>query len=78
MDPQAAWTEMLEAINHRNWDRVQELADGLLDWLRRRGFPPQTTVIEMRRGWDRVIAEFSCRVALQYVQDAKARKPKGS
>lgn len=78
MDPQAAWIEMLEAISGRDWDQVHVLAEGLMEWLRNRGVPPQTTVVEMRRGWDRVMAEFGCHVALQYVREAKARKLKGS
>ena len=40
MDPQATWTELLEAREHGAWDRAEELANPLLDWMDRKGFPP--------------------------------------
>ena len=42
MDPQATWDQLQEA--YRLLDRVaaQELAQSLLDWLARDGFPPVT------------------------------------
>jgi len=41
MDPQAAWDDLLEALGERDWDRVEDLAEGLLRWLRADGFPPR-------------------------------------
>ena len=41
MDPQAAWDRLLEAYTHGDWSVVEELAEGLLEWLHRGGFPPQ-------------------------------------
>ena len=41
MDPQAAWDHLLEAYTHGDWSVVEELAEGLLKWLHRGGFPPR-------------------------------------
>ena len=40
MDPQVAWKELQFAYRERDWDEVRELAQSLLDWLQRGGFPP--------------------------------------
>lgn len=74
MDPQAAWNEMLGAISQRDWDQAQERADGLLEWMRKGGFPPQTSAVPMRPQWNRTMAEFGCLMALQLVQKALRRK----
>lgn len=42
MDPQAAWNQLQEAYRNRDWEAVGELAQSLLDWLERGGFPPMT------------------------------------
>ena len=39
MDPDAAMKDLLEAVHVRNWDRVDELAEGLLSWMEKRGIP---------------------------------------
>lgn len=41
MDPQTAWEDLLEALGERDWDRVEDLAEGLLHWLQADGFPPR-------------------------------------
>lgn len=75
MDPQVAWSEMLRSIASRDWDQAEEFAEGLLQWLHNDGFPPKTTdVAPMQRGWNRTMAEFGCRIALQYVKRARDRK----
>lgn len=74
MDPQAAWIEMLEAVVQRDWDQALERAEGLLEWMRKGGVPPQTAGITMRRQWNRTMAEFGCLVALQLVKKAQRRK----
>ena len=54
MDPQAAWDDLLEALGERDWDRVEELAEGLLRWLRAGGFPPRAvTGNDLGSDWDR-------------------------
>ena len=53
-----------EAYAEADWDRVQDLAEGLLHWLSRGGFPPRaTTGSELGREWDRAIALVACRFA---------------
>ena len=42
MDPQAAWNQLQESYRAEDWDSVCELAQSLLDWLGRGGFPPVT------------------------------------
>ncbi len=74
MDPQAAWNEMLEAVIQRDWDDALERAEGLLEWMRNGGFPPQTSAVAMRPQWDRPMAEFGCLIALQLVKKAQRRK----
>jgi hypothetical protein len=48
MDPDAAWKELSELFcgsEQSNWERITELADCLLHWLKRDGFPPTITGI---------------------------------
>lgn len=40
MDPQATWDQLQEAYRLRDWAVARELAQSLLDWLARGGFPP--------------------------------------
>lgn len=42
MDPQAAWDQLQEALRIGDREAVRELAQSLLDWLERGGFPPGT------------------------------------
>lgn len=74
MDPQAAWNEMLDSILGQDWDEVRDRADGLLNWIRTGGVPPQTAAVSMRRQWNRTMAEFGCLVALQLVEKSRQRK----
>ena len=70
MDPQTAWDDLLDALGEQDWDRVEDLADGLLHWLRANGFPPRAvTGSDLGPDWDREIAVAGCRFAL-----AKARE----
>ena len=43
MDPQATWEDLLAAYAESDWERVEELAEVLLQWLARGGFPPRAT-----------------------------------
>ena len=74
MDPHAAWKELLEARYLKDWDRAEELAKGLLDWLDKGGFPP-TTVGHTRVGktWHRNIAHTTCLFILVDVKQARKR-----
>ena len=73
MDPQAAWDRLLEAYTHGDWSVVEELAEGLLEWLHRGGFPPQpVSKREMGDAWNRAVAAFACRFALSEAKTDQA------
>lgn len=40
MDPQAMWEQLQEAYGNADWETARELAQALLEWLHRGGFPP--------------------------------------
>ena len=73
MDPQAAWDQLLEAYTHGDWSVVEELAEGLLQWLHRGGFPPRP-VSEGGMGdeWNRAVAVCACRFALSAARTDQA------
>jgi hypothetical protein len=74
MDPHVAWAELLEARFVRDWDRAEELAQGLLEWLDKGGVPP-TTIGDSRLGkkWHRNIAHTACLFVLVDVKQARKR-----
>lgn len=73
MDPQTAWDELLEALRERDWDRVQDLASGLLTWLSSNGFPPRAvTGSDLGPDWDRELALTGCRFALALAREGLA------
>ncbi len=74
MDPQATWYELLEARSQRDWDRAEELANDLLDWMQRRGFPPQT-IGESKLGprWHHAVTYFVCHLVLADAKQARKR-----
>lgn len=75
MDPNATLSELLAALQERDWDHVEELAALLLDWLQRRGFPPTTVGPEsLGQQWHRAVATFICRAAQSKVDDARKRR----
>ena len=74
MDPQTAWNEMLTASLRKNWEQVSEFAEALRSWMKRGGFPPQTTAVTMPARWNRAQAEFGCLQALQLVKQSQRRK----
>ncbi len=77
MDPEATLRELLDAVQARAWDRVDGLAEALLDWLEKRGFPPLTVgPRELGVEWHRAMATFVCHLARSKVRDArKLREP---
>ncbi len=78
MDPQAAWNEMLEAIDQRDWEQAAEPAEALLEWMRKGGVPPQTSGVTMRHQWNQATAEFGCLMTLHLVKKSNDRmKRKG-
>ena len=66
MDPQATWNALLEEWMRCNWQEVAELAEALLGWLKKNGFPPET-IGERRMGadWNRTLALAVCAFALR-------------
>lgn len=76
MDPQACWNDLLDSLADRDWDRVEELAEALLTWLDRGGFPPRAvTGRDLGADWDREIALAGCRFALAQVREGVAHVP---
>jgi hypothetical protein len=57
MDPNQAWHDLAVAIVEDDWMRGAEIADGLLDWLRKDGFPPTITG---RRAFDVLVVGSTC------------------
>ena len=54
---------------------VEELAEGLLEWLHRGGFPPQpVSKREMGDEWNRAVAVSACRLALSAARTGQAGK----
>ena len=75
MDPNSSLSELLIAIETRDWDQVEALADALLRWMENSGFPPQT-LGNSRLGhtWHRSVATFICMAALTKVRAARKRQ----
>ena len=78
MDPQTAWNEMLDAIARKDHEQACELAEGLLEWMKKGGVPPQTSAVNMPRQWNRATAEFGYLLALQLVNKARNKPRKDS
>lgn len=68
MDPHAAWRELLAAFAAKEWSQVQELAESLVNWLDRGGFPPHV-LTEPGLGCEgnRALAMAACKFAQQWV-----------
>lgn len=77
MDPQATWFELMNVFQSGDWKRVRDLAEALLQWLNRGGFPPETLVSKatsdgglsgppqsLGPGWNRVVSLAASRYAL--------------
>lgn len=77
MDPQVAWQELMDAFHQLDWARVRDLAEGLLQWMNRGGFPPETSAVRIAADggaiepprtagseWNRTVARAACRYAL--------------
>lgn len=74
MDPQVTWNELHDAVAAREWDRVTELAEALLAWIARGGFPPQTSTHEgLTKSWHKDVTYCVCHLALASVTKASKR-----
>lgn len=74
MDPEETFRRLLAARADHDWDQAEELAHALLEWLQKRGFPPQTIGHEkLGRGWHRAVATFVCYLVLGDVNRVRDR-----
>jgi hypothetical protein len=65
MDPQTAWTNLLDACSAGDCEAIEDAAAALMAWLDSGGFPPET--IERRvmgPRWNRAVAYTACLAAL--------------
>ena len=53
MDPNQTWSDLSRAIERDDWDEATDLAEMLVDWIERQGFPPTITGIP---AFDRIVA----------------------
>lgn len=61
MDPESAWLCLVEALSFDDIESAGEYAIALIDWLDRRGFPPNTMPTQLPSHWNRVICYCVCR-----------------
>ena len=57
MDPTAAWVELSQAVHDDEWERAAEIAENILEWLSKDGFPPIITGV---RTFDILAARAAC------------------
>ena len=70
MDPQATWNQLQAAYRSADWEIASELAQALLDWLERGGFPPTIQGAEPHdHAQQRALAIRFCRSTLQHSAD---------
>lgn len=68
MDPQATWSQLQTALRVKDLEAVHELAESLLLWLERGGFPPATGQGNPHdAAQQRANASRFCRSALQQI-----------
>jgi hypothetical protein len=69
MDPQTTWESLIQAWCARDWSRVQEYADALIEWLEHGGFAP-VTLPNVRLGddWNAAVVAAACGFALRRSQ----------
>jgi hypothetical protein len=63
MDPNQTWSDLSEAFGEEDWDRVDELASALAEWLDRGGFPPSVTG---HKAFDKLVAKNACNALLAW------------
>lgn len=62
MDPDAAFYELSEDVQHNEWDEAKETARNLRRWLENGGFAPKITGHE---SFDRLCARAACNAVLE-------------
>ena len=65
MDPTACWLSLVEAYttDEESWERIEELAQDLLCWLEKGGFPPTFTG---NQEFDRLVVKATCEAILAW------------
>ncbi len=43
VDPERAWADLSQAVAEARWEDAAEIADNLVCWLSKGGFPPKIT-----------------------------------
>lgn len=72
MDPQQTWTDMLAALEQREWEDARELAASLLNWLNIGGFPPNVVgAASLGRKWHSTLASSGCEAAISMANEAQ-------
>jgi hypothetical protein len=61
MDPQVAWSELLDALADDDLAEAELRAEALITWLDKQGFPPQTSLRVLPNLWDEAICRYVCR-----------------
>ena len=64
MDPTATWDALQRELMAENWEQATELAESLLTWLGRDGFPPLIGSKDLPYGWHRALAEAGAKYVL--------------
>lgn len=79
MDPQATWDQLLSAYAEGDWDRIEELALALSEWLRKGGFPP-TVLGQTGLGaeFDQALTQAGCDFCLDALNTRWAPEAKGA
>lgn len=57
MDANQTWVALCAAVADTDWGLAAELADGLLEWLAKGGFPPEITGVQV---FDKLVARATC------------------
>lgn len=70
MDPQAAWNEMLDAVATSDFFEADIRAEGLIDWLDRGAFAPQTLTRLLSEDWDKLVCRYPCRKIMLAAQSS--------
>ena len=65
MDPEVAWSEMLDAIAKDNLSDAEACADSLLGWIERGCFVPQALKRPIPDKWNILICDYVCREVLR-------------
>ncbi len=64
MDPNRAWRELADAYQAQELDQCVELAEGLVQWLAKDGYPPTIT---RHQAFDRHVVKSACEAILAEV-----------